>query len=310
VGSETHLRWVREAIESTTGLPVVGHLPRREDLVLPERHLGLIPTAEGRVQDDFFDRLVAQIERTVDLDTVQRLAETAPPLPEAESGLFPPTPVPAKVRLALARDEAFSFYYEDSLDLLTAWGAEIVPFSPLHDQGLPEGAAGVYLGGGFPELFAGPLAENRPMHKALRTAARGGMPIYGECGGLMYLLESITDMEGRPYPMVGLVPGQAAMVGRRLKLAYVTALARQSSPLLAAGDAARGHEFHWSELRADWPAERLAYDLVDRDGRREGYASGNLLASYIHLHFGANPRLAPRLVETCAQWAEEAVQCR
>ncbi|MCL4533843.1 MAG: cobyrinate a,c-diamide synthase, partial [Bacteroidetes bacterium] len=171
VGSETHRRWVQGAVEAATGLPVVGYLPRREDLVLPERHLGLIPTAEGRIGAEFFERLIAQVERTVDLGAVERLARAAGPLSDAHSGLFPEATLPPRARLALARDEAFSFYYQDSLELLAAWGAELVPFSPLHDASLPGGAAGVYLGGGFPELFARALSENRPMHQALRAAA-------------------------------------------------------------------------------------------------------------------------------------------
>jgi cobyrinic acid a,c-diamide synthase len=129
-----------------------------------------------------------------------------------------------------------------------------------------------------------------------------GMPIYGECGGLMYLLDSISDMEGQRFQMVGLVPGVAKMVGQRLKLAYVTARARRTNPLLVNGDQARGHEFHWSELYAKWPEESGAYTLIDKSNRVEGYLQDSLLASYIHLHFGANPRLAPRFVGACAHW--------
>lgn len=131
------------------------------------------------------------------------------------------------------------------------------------------------------------------------------MPVYGECGGLMYLLESMSDMEGRPYPMAGLVPGRAEMAGQRLKLAYVTARARCASPLMTKGDQARGHEFHWSELQRRWPEEVLAYQLIDKGERTEGYCRDNLLASYVHLHFAANPRLAPRFVATCARWRKE-----
>jgi cobyrinic acid a,c-diamide synthase len=293
VGSPRHADMCRAPIESATGLPVVGALPRRADLTLPERHLGLIPAVEGPAADSYFDELAMHVEQHIDLDALLRRA--APLAPCAASGLFPDAPVPATARIAVAMDRAFSFYYQDSLDLLTAWGAEIVPFSPLSNGGLPDGIGGVYIGGGFPELYAADLAANHAMRASLRRAADRGLPLYGECGGLMYLGESIEDFDGVRHEMAGVVPLRSRMRAGRLTLGYRTVRARRDTMLLRAGETVRGHEFHWSEL-TDAALEPAAYDL-EETGRPEGYAAGSVLASYVHLHLGSDPRLTPRFVE-------------
>jgi cobyrinic acid a,c-diamide synthase len=199
----------------------------------------------------------------------------------------------------VAIDKAFSFYYQDGLDLLEAWGAELLPFSPLSDSQLPEGAGGVYLGGGFPEIYAAELAANTPMHAALNDAARAGLPIYAECGGLMYLGEQITDFEGRTHPMTGVIPLSSSMHDKRLTLGYRTVTARRRTPLMRAGQSVRGHEFHWSGLADEPSTDVAAYAVAEQQGRAEGYAAGNVLASYMHLHFGADPALAPAFVSAC-----------
>lgn len=298
VASDRHLAWTAGPIAAETGLPVLGHLPRRDDLRLPERHLGLIPTTEKPIHDDFFDRLAEQIERTIDLDHLLAVARSAPALAARPSGLFPTAPVPVQARLAIARDEAFSFYYEDSLDLLRAWGAELVPFSPIRDSALPPGVGGVYIGGGFPELFARELAANAPMLASLKQAAAQGLPIYAECGGLMYLSDGIVDFEGGAHQLLGLAPGWSTLDGTRLTMGYRTATACQTSFLLERGERVRGHEFHWSRMAANISGEMAAYAL-DEPAGLEGYAAGAVLASYLHLHFGSNPVLAPRFVAAC-----------
>lgn len=300
VGSDLHRQWATESIEGATGLPVLGAFPRRDDFRLPERHLGLVPTVETRPPEEFYARLAFAAEESCDLDRLWRLAEAASPPLAAGASPFPPEPQPVRARLAVARDEAFSFYYEDSLDLLAAWGAELLPFSPLRDRSLPEGAQGIYLGGGFPELYARELAENRPMLATVRQAATRRMPIYGECGGLMYLGQALRDFDGRRYPMVGLVPVESAMTREHLTLGYRTATALRHSPLLMAGHTVRGHEFHWSQLTQPVPSSQAAYSLAELGGASEGYAAGSVLASYVHLHFGSNGNLAQRLVTACA----------
>jgi cobyrinic acid a,c-diamide synthase len=302
VAGESHRRWASDAVSGATGLPVLGWLPHRDDLALPERHLGLIPTAEERVEDDFFERLADQIEQSFDLEALLALGGEATPSPE--SPLFPSSAQPVVARIGLALDEAFNFYYEDNLDLLRAWGASLVSFSPLHDGVLPPDLDALYLGGGFPELYAAGLAENTAMQAAIRAAAGAGMPLYAECGGLMYLSEGIVDFEQRSTPMVGLVPCWSAMTRQRLTLGYREVRARCDTPLLTRGQTARGHEFHWSVLEAPLPVERAAYDLVAAPVSHEGFADGNFLASYCHLHFGSNPAMAPGFVAAAAAWRE------
>ena len=301
VGSDGHLRLVAEAIDGATGLPVVGHLPHRPDLALPERHLGLIPVDEGRTEGEFFSRLVEQVEASVDVEALLRLAAGAPVVENKPTGLFPEAHVGPPVTLAVAQDEAFCFYYQDNLDLLAAWGARLVPFSPLRDGALPAGCDGVYLGGGFPEFFAAPLAENRALLDGLRAAHAAGMPIYAECGGLMYLCRTLGDLDGGRHEAVGLVPANAVIKGGRMALGYAEVKAQRETLLLGEGEVARGHEFHYSSLDVSPGDADAAYLLAGVD-RREGFADGNLLASYVHLHFGSNPGLAPRFVATCAEW--------
>ena len=215
------------------------------------------------------------------------------------AALFPPAPQPLRARIAVAMDRAFSFYYPDSLDLLRAWGAEIVPFSPLADAALPERSGAVYIGDGFPELFAAELAANRLMLESLRRAADAGRVIYGECGGLMYLGESLTDAEGRTHAMAGLLPLRSTMSGSRLTLAYWELQTRLDGPLGPTGTRLRGHEFHWSVPdRPPTPAEAL-YELEGVD-RLEGFRRGSVAGSYTHLHFGCDPALAPAFVAAAA----------
>ena len=301
VGSARHLEFCQPQIEASAGIPVVGWLPRRDDLVQPERHLGLIPTVEGTVVSQWYDALIAHIEQTVDLDAILRIAATAGAPDQASSPqIFPADAQPTRTAIAVARDRAFSFYYQDSLDLLAAWGAAIVPFSPLDDAALPDGVGGVYLGGGFPELFAAELSDNAPMLDSIRRAIAAGVPVYAECGGLMYLGRSLSDLDGRQYPMIGAIPVVSSMEGRRLHLGYREVAAAADGPLLRAGQTVRGHEFHWSVLQHPPDAAGAAYRVVNQQGRPEGFRAGSVWASYIHIHLGSRPGLAPRFVDTCA----------
>ena len=302
IGSDEHLRLCREAIEHYTRVAVLGYLPRCDSLSLPERHLGLIPTVEGAASDEFLKNLVEQCQATLDIPRILGLSEQAI-VPRAEPALFPAVPKPTIARIAVAKDKAFSFYYQDSLDLLEAWGAELVPFSPLQDAKLPQDISGLYVGGGFPELYAAELADNKSIRQAIKIAAEGGMPVYAECGGLMYLGRSISDLEGKEYPMVGAVPLSSRIDSPRLSLGYRTVQALGDGPLLRQGEIVRGHEFHWSVLEKDTDTLN-AYRVVDKGRRREGFHSMNLLASYIHLHLGSLPHMASRFIENCRQFQE------
>lgn len=299
VGSDRHLEFCKPQIEETTGLPVLGYLPRKDEFIQPERHLGLIPTVEGTVASQWYDSVINQVESTMDVPAILKLAQTAK-TPPATPGVYPEKTLPARTTIAVAQDMAFNFYYQDSLDLLSAWGAELAPFSPLEDEKLPAGVGGIYLGGGFPELFATQLSKNEPMHEAIRQAVDKGVPVYAECGGLMYLGKSLSDLEGVTHPMIGVIPAESAMSQSRLTLGYREVESCSDSPVLQKGQRVRGHEFHWSTLAQQPEADESVYKVVDQDNRPDGFRKGNVWASYVHIHLGSRPGLASRFVETCA----------
>lgn len=303
LAGEGHYRAAGQPIEDELGVPVLGRLGRHGQLALPERYLGLIPVTEGPLARDYFAALEATITGSLDLERILKLAETAGPAPRRSANLFPAEPRPLRARIAIARDRAFSFYYEDGLDLLRAWGAELLPFSPLDDAALPEGADGVYIGGGFPELFAERLAANTAMRAALRDAAARGLPLYAECGGYMYAGASLTDAEGRMHEMLSLLPLVSSMDRARMTLGYREARALRDGPLAAAGMRLRGHEFHWSVSPP--PAEENAAYAVQIDGaeseRLEGMTAGSVWGSYLHVHAGSDPSFSPRFVDRCAR---------
>ncbi|MBD0320521.1 MAG: cobyrinate a,c-diamide synthase [Gemmatimonadetes bacterium] len=279
-----------------TGVPVLGWLAKDRALAVPERHLGLVLAGEAPMD---LDALAARAAETIDLDALLAIARAAPPLPEEHDPL-PPRVQERRAVIAVARDAAFGFYYEDNLDLLRDLGAELRFFSPLDDSELPPGAGALYLGGGYPELHAARLSANAAMLAAIRAFAAAGRPVYAECGGMMYLSQAL-DADGTLHPMLGLVPGTSRMQGR-LTMGYREAEALADSPLARAGDRVRGHEFHYSVL--DPPPAAPAYRLDS--GAGEGTVAGpasNVLASYLHVHFGADPRLAERLVRAAEPWS-------
>ena len=298
VGSDRHLEFCKPQIEATTGLPVLGYLPRKEEFIQPERHLGLIPTVEGTVAQQWYDGVINQVEATMDVDAILKLAQSAK-TPPASPTVYPEEALSSRATIAVAQDMAFNFYYQDSLDLLTAWGAEIAPFSPLEDEKLPAGASGIYLGGGFPELFASHLSDNKPMHQSIMEAVASGVPVYAECGGLMYLGKSLSDLEGVTHPMVGVIPAESAMSQSRLTLGYREVESCSDNPVLQVGQRVRGHEFHWSTLAQQPGAEESVYKVIDQENRPDGFRTRNVWASYVHIHLGSRPGLAARFVETC-----------
>ncbi|RIK42943.1 MAG: cobyrinate a,c-diamide synthase [Chloroflexi bacterium] len=304
VGGARHAQMVREAIEENTGVPVLGYLAHNEALHLPERHLGLIPTAEPRSESSQWQTWVQQVraavEETIDVARVVAQAKTAGPLPTpAADDPFTVWAAAKRAVIAVAYDAAFNFVYADNLDLLGAAGAEIARFSPLRDATLPRGTQGIYLCGGFPELYATGLAQNVTLLAQLRRAHAAGLPIYAECGGLMYLTGAIIDAHGKQHTMAGLLPGCAKMQPR-LTLGYRTLRALVDNWLWRAGEEMRGHEFHYSTWCNRAPSLPYLYeiqpDAYHSEPQLEGAWQGNLLASYTHLHFLTRPELAARFV--------------
>ncbi|WP_221090947.1 cobyrinate a,c-diamide synthase [Deinococcus aquaedulcis] len=288
VGGPGHAALCEAALEGV-GLPVLGFVARTEALALPSRHLGLL-SAELTAWDE---AAVLAAAGHLRLDALLAAAQ-APALPQpAAPGVNGP-----RVRLAYAHDEAFHFYYPDALDELRLAGADLVPFSPLRDAGLPPGVSGLLLGGGYPEVHAAALSANRSMRGAVRAFAASGRPVLGECGGLMYLGETLEDEAGTQFEMCGVVPYHTRMTPG-LTLGYREATALAPSVLAPAGTVLRGHEFHHSVLTH--APTQPAYRWTGGDGQpvTEGYAAGNVLASYLHLHLAAEPALARRLVAAC-----------
>ncbi len=303
VGGPRHVDILRRAMSLVPELPFLGGLPRREEIALAERHLGLVTAEEAGLDERGVDTLAEWVEEALDLDELWRRLPRLEPAAPSEAPV--PSPAGRRVRLAVARDRAFCFYYQENLRRLEEAGAELVFFSPLRDRALPAGVAGLYLGGGYPELFAARLAQNRPLRRQIAHLGRAGLPVYAECGGMMYLGRALSDQAGRRWPMVGLLPLEFRMLPRLRSLGYREVRFRCATPLGPAGTVARGHEFHYSEVSAPGEDPELEEAVYQARGSRgpvadcPSYARGNLLASYVHLHFGSNPALAPSLVAAC-----------
>ncbi|EMF00417.1 cobyrinate a,c-diamide synthase [Streptomyces mobaraensis] len=289
VGSDRHEALLREALGGA-GVPVLGALRRAADVDTPSRHLGLVPVAERRAEAlDAVAAQAARVREGCDLDALLALARSAPPVP---GPVWSPEAAPAagpRPVIAVAGGPAFTFSYAEHTELLTAAGADVVPFDPLRDEKLPAGTAGLVVGGGFPEMYAPELSANEPLRAAVSALAATGAPVAAECAGLLYLSRSL---DGRP--MCGVLPGEARMTSR-LTLGYREAVALADSPLAAAGTRVRGHEFHRTIVEPGaGPAPAWGFTTPER--RVEGYAAGGVHASYLHVHWAGAPGTAGRLV--------------
>lgn len=271
----------------------LGFLPPMPDCSLESRRLGLITAQEDEKLSEKLQLLATQAQRSVDLDGICRLARQAPPVS------WEPVRLPRyrPVRIAVARDRAFCFYYADNLRLLRELGAQLIPFSPLADAGLPEDIDGLYLGGGYPELYAKELSENGGMLRSVCSVLQGGMPCIAECGGFMYLTGSIAG-----YPMAGFLPGECFDTGKLVRFGYVTLRARADNLLCRAGEEIRAHEFHY------WDATHPGSGFLA--GKPSGkqwdcaVSTARLYAGFPHLHFFANPRFAQSFYKACLKERE------
>ena len=280
---------LKEIIEAECGVPVYGYLPALPAAALESRHLGLVTAGEVQDLKQKLAILAGQAEQSVDLDGLLALMRSAPVLEEnaAEAASL------GHVRLAIARDQAFCFYYQDNLELLEALGAELVPFSPLRDEVLPP-CDGLYLGGGYPELHLEELSRNVSMRASVRRAVEGGLPTVAECGGFMYLTQAIDGL-----PMAGVLPGSCQNSGRLMRFGYAVLHAGQDSLLFGAGDEIRAHEFHYWD--AECPGEALRAVKPTGKAWRCAYASETLYAGFPHLFFPSQPRAARRFIQKCLE---------
>ncbi len=300
MGSKKHFKMVKESMEKKTGIPVMGYLPRDEDLRLPERHLGLVPAWEKKVINSYQDRLSKYIQEYIDIEAILKIAQKAPPFPSFKKSVFTRKSLSPKVTIALALDEAFHFYYEDNLDILKHYGAKIVTFSPLKDRKLPPETDGIYIGGGFPELFAEKLSSNFSLKEEIYKKAMRGMPIYAECGGLMYLIEKLSNLKEKEFSMVGILPGEVKM-GKKLRaLGYCKIKLLRDTILGKKGECLRGHIFHWSYLTLPREKIKFAYK-IEKSGKSfyDGLLRNNILASYVHIHFGSKVSVVKNLIGNC-----------
>lgn len=296
VGSQRHLEMLEDSLKGTESL---GGIPRVDSIELESRHLGLVP-AEEDLDRDKYERIRRTIEDNLDMDLLVDIARSAD-----ELEIFSPIEASGseiKATIGVAMDEAFNFYYQDNFDLLQRRGAEIVYFSPLHDN-LPD-VDGLYFGGGYPEIFAANLEKNKDLRRDVKRMSSDGMPIYAECGGMMYLCHSVTDMEGNERGMVGVFDAKVEMTKQLQALGYVEVEVLKDTPISPAGGSSRGHVFHFSRV-VECNETEFAYRLHKNkgiDGRMDGFISGNTLSAYTHLHFASCPNFASYFVDSCAKY--------
>ncbi len=299
IGSERHLQLVREAIEQHCQTEVLGYLPRDIQFSIPGRHLGLLTGDEAPLDKNAINSLAATIEQYIDLDKILGLCQSC--RQEKSSAklehFFTAEQIASaaekECRIAIARDRAFCFYYQDNLELLAAAGARIQFFSPLRDRELPA-ADILYLGGGYPELYAQKLSKNKEMLKSIRDFAQTGGHIFAECGGFMYLTEGI-EQDGF-FPLLGIFPVRAKMNRRRTSLGYRQLTTTEKSFFGAAGTILRGHEFHYSSISA--MPKKIERVFSVNTGGMEGYRVNNVIGGYMHLHFGFSPQAVTNFLQS------------
>ncbi|MBU0944427.1 MAG: cobyrinate a,c-diamide synthase [Proteobacteria bacterium] len=282
VGSSRHLELIEQAAQSHCKSRILGYFPRDLSFEIPDRHLGLHMGEENPLNSGQLTALIEKVEQHIDLAQLLQLSKR--PLASLPKSKSPVGKVAPRVRLAVARDRAFCFYYQDNLRLLEEAGAELVFFSPLTDRALPAGCHGVYFGGGYPELHAGPLSANHEMLASVHQFGLSGGIIYAECGGFMYLCEQLSTIEHASYAMCAIFPFQVRMKTRFSRLGYRRPRLEKDCFLGKKGEWLHGHEFHYSELVEILEDVDTLYEF--EDGRREGYQHLNVIAGYIHLHFG------------------------
>lgn len=305
-GSPNHVKWLSASLTAANLPPLLGGIPRGAFVNIPGRHLGLVTATEQNLTKSIIDNLSDVVESHVSIETfLQHLDVNKSPVADRD---LPPDGLnsPGKIRIGVAYDAAFHFYYQDLFDALTVRGCEIIRFSPLADNQLPENLNGIYIGGGYPEVYAQALSKNEDMLSSIRVFAASGKPVYAECGGLMYLSKGIETNDGQYFTMLGILPARTKMSKRMIALGYVEARLTEDCLWGKQGDAARGHEFHYSELIDDpcsdnqWKAIYELRKSLPGNVRTEGFQKENILASYVHLYLAARPDAVDCFIKNCA----------
>jgi cobyrinic acid a,c-diamide synthase len=299
IGSKRHEILCRDALKKV-GLPILGVIPRSNDHSLESRHLGLIPVRERQSLDRKIKSLAKSFSSFIDIEKIAKLAKDVPNLPQVHETKYRK----AQTKIAVAMDGSFNFYYQANLDSLRKLGAEIIFFSPVSDKKIPP-CDGIYIGGGFPEVKANLLQKNDTMKRLVKKHAQDGMPIYAECGGLMYLTKSIQSKSGK-FQMVGLFDAITVME-KKLKLNYTSAKIRPRSPFSLQSKTVKGHEFHYSELDLISKDSKFAYDVsvgIGIKDKKDGLTIHNTLASYMHVYFDGSP-IAANFVKSCILYSKK-----
>ena len=302
IGSDSHKKMIVDALNDL-GIKCFGAIKRNDEFHLPERHLGLVPTAENN-SVDVLKKICAAVEEQIDIDALiqyaRRNAQCVMNFQTPNSYFLTPN-----LKIAVAKDAAFNFYYGASLNELKNLGAEIVYFSPLDDEHLPENISGLIIGGGFPEMFAARLEQNKNLREEIFHAAQEGLPIFAECGGFMYLMRELVDFSGKSFEMCGVIDGVATMTKKLQTVGYVEAEILRDCVIGRAGDKIRAHEFHFST--AETSDEKIFKCRRMRTGAEyfAGAIKKNLVASYLHIHFAGCPSAARNFIDACKNFQRQ-----
>ena len=299
--SESHHQSIAPVIERECGVEVLGYLPNKKEFRLKSRNLGLVTAQEVEGLKTLLEQLAKQMEQTVNIERILKIADSAPLLTYEHEPILPVTD--KKPRIAVARDRAFCFYYKENLELLERLGAELCFFSPLNDTALPEGADALYMGGGYPELYGERLSENQSMLSSIRNAVTGGVPTLAECGGFMFLQKTIADEQGKPWPAIGVLPGDCTIEKSLQNFGYITLVSNEDNLLLGKGETIRGHEFHY--CRSSEPGNACTALKPIGDGSWQCVHAGKtLFAGFPHLYFYSDITVAARFVKAAAKHKE------
>lgn len=297
-GSDRHKKWLAESLAAANLPGMIGAIERQSFPELPSRHLGLITASSDTLKTEVIDKLADICQRNIDIDALVKIASQAPPIEVNNEEI----PTPAKsLRLGIARDSAFHFYYPDNLESLEALGCELVKFSPIKDASLPSDLDGLYIGGGYPEEFAEALSANEKMRNSIADFAALNKPIYAECGGLMYLGSKLITKDAKQYPMTGVLDITTKMLDRFKTLGYVQVELTEDSLWGKKGTTILGHEFHYSEITDNSSNLQKVYSIKRRTGSEssiEGFQKENILASYTHLHFASRLETVKHFIKT------------